>query len=182
MTRKQRTRSDQKGGSCSAPGNEGLYTWANGSNILSIIAINAILHVQDSIFGPLFFAFRVFWSDSFRSCRFLSLVLRVAVLRFHHPPCWYCSSHLTSSDRVSTDLISSEQSMLWLVAATTNWVISQCTTQYAVAATNHSGLRWGEVWRVMSTLLYTGSHRLLTVVFQMNMEHLCRLFLHAGYQ
>jgi len=50
------------------------------------------------------------------------------------------STHLTSSDLVSTDLVSSEVSVLWLVAATAIRVSSRRTTQFAVAATNHSVL------------------------------------------
>ena len=41
----------------------------------------------------------------------------------------------------SCDLISSELSALRLVAATANWVASQRTTQFAVAATDQTQLR-----------------------------------------
>ena len=54
--------------------------------------------------------------------------------------CSYHSSDLTSPDRISTDLISSELSALLLVAATANWVASQRTNQFSVAATNQSAL------------------------------------------
>jgi len=54
--------------------------------------------------------------------------------RSHH------SSHLTSSYLMLTDLISSEPSVVWLVAATGNWVVRCEANQFAVAATNHSAL------------------------------------------
>jgi len=47
-------------------------------------------------------------------------------------------SYFTLSDLVSTDLVSSELSALCLFAAAANWVASQRTTRFAVAATYHS--------------------------------------------
>jgi len=39
------------------------------------------------------------------------------------------SPHLTSSDLITTDVILSERSVLWVVAVTANWITSQHTTQ-----------------------------------------------------
>jgi len=60
--------------------------------------------------------------------------------------CSYHSSYLTSPDLISTDVISSEQSASWLVAATENWVVRCVATQFAaVAATNRSALSSDEM-------------------------------------
>jgi len=48
------------------------------------------------------------------------------------------STQFISSHLILSDLISFELSALWFAAATTDWIASQRTTQFAVAATNHS--------------------------------------------
>jgi len=50
------------------------------------------------------------------------------------------SSHLTSSDIISIDLISSELSHGRRLAATGNWVASQHATQFSMAVTVHNAL------------------------------------------
>jgi len=47
-------------------------------------------------------------------------------------------SHLTSSDGISTDLVSFELAVIGRSSG--DWVASQCTTKFAVAATSHSEL------------------------------------------
>ena len=51
--------------------------------------------------------------------------------------CSYHLSRLTSTDRILTNLISSELSAKRLVATTASWDALPCTTQFAVTAANH---------------------------------------------
>jgi len=68
-------------------------------------------------------------------CKKLIIIhIHIIVIIIIDKECLYHSSHLTSSDPISTDLISSEPGALWLVAATVNWVVCCKATQLAAAA------------------------------------------------